>query len=126
MTAAKTEKKIYEQKTGRLEEEVLMADNKRICTSKFTPLMERMKKEKPDIADCLAKIREKIGEETFDKRFNVLQNINRAGSRLLIVSGSERLRTLLIRDHLKDITDAFGVDNVRIVGGAGFGGVDAF
>jgi len=31
-----------------------------------------------------------------------------------------------LKEHLKDIMDAFSVDNVRIVGGAGFGGIDAF
>ena len=111
---------------GRLEEDAQFVENPKLCSTEFIPLDERMAGEKPEIAACLAKLKEKVGAETFAKRFNVLQNINRSGKNLLIVSGSERLRTLLLKDHLKDIMEAFSVDNVRIVGGAGFGGVDAF
>ena len=111
---------------GRLEEDAQFVENPKLCSTECIPLDERMAGEKPEIAACLAKLKEKVGAETFAKRFNVLQNINRSGKNLLIVSGSERLRTLLLKDHLKDIMEAFSVDNVRIVGGAGFGGVDAF
>ena len=78
------------------------------------------------MAACLAALKKKVGDEVFAKRFSVLQNINRSGKNLLVVSGNERLRTLLLKENLQDIMDAFSVDNVRIVGGAGFGGADAF
>ena len=105
--------KVVLARKGRLEEDAQFVENPRLTSTEFIPLEERMAGEKPEIAACLAKLKEKVGSETFAKRFNVLQNIN-------------RLRTLLLKEHLKDIMDAFSVDNVRIVGGAGFGGIDAF
>ena len=99
--------KVVLARKGRLEEDAQFVENPRLTSTEFIPLEERMAGEKPEI-------------------FNVLQNINRSDKNLLIVTGSERLRTLLLKEHLKDIMDAFSVDNVRIVGGAGFGGIDAF
>ena len=110
--------KVVLARKGRLEEDAQFVVNPRLTSTEFIPLEERMAGEKPEIAACLAKLKEKV--------FNVLQNINRSDKNLLIVTGSERLRTLLLKEHLKDIMDAFSVDNVRIVGGAGFGGIDAF
>lgn len=118
--------KVVLARKGRLEEDAQFVENPRLSSEAFVPLEERMAGEKPEIAACLAKLKEKVGSETFAKRFNVLQNINRSDKNLLIVTGSERLRTLLLKEHMKDIMDAFSVDNVRIVGGAGFGGIDAF
>ena len=118
--------KVVLSRRGRLEEDAQFVENPRLESVKFVPLEERMASEKPEIAACLAKLKAKVVQEIFAKRFNVLQNINRSGSNLLIVSGSERLRTLLLKENMKDIMDAFSVDNVRIVGGAGFGGIDAF
>ncbi len=118
--------KVKLSRQGRLEEDVRFVENPMLASVEFVPLEERMASEKPDIAICLAKLKEKIGSEMFEKRFNIIQNINRSGRNLLIVSGSERLRTLLLKENLKDIMDVFSVDNVRIVGGAGFGGIDAF
>ena len=118
--------KVVLARKGRLEEDAQFVVNPRLTSTEFIPLEERMAGEKPEIAACLAKLKEKVGSEIFAKRFNVLQNINRSDKNLLIVTGSERLRTLLLKEHLKDIMDAFSVDNVRIVGGAGFGGIDAF
>ena len=119
-------KKVALFRQGRLEEEAQFVENPRLTSEEFVPLEERMAAEKPEIAACLASLKAKVGSEVFARRFNVLQNINRSGNNLLIVSGNERLRTLLLKENLKDIMEAFSVDNVRIVGGAGFGGIDAF
>ena len=110
--------KVVMSRKGRLEEDAQFVENPKLASVEFVPLEERMAVEKPEIAACLSEI--------FTKRFSVLQNINRSGNNLLIVSGSERLRSLLLKENLKDIMEAFSVDNVRIVGGAGFGGIDAF
>ncbi len=118
--------KVMQARKGRLEEDAQFVENPRLTSTEFVPLEERMAGEKPEIAACLAKLKAKVGSEIFAKRFNVLQNINRADKNLLIITGSERLRTLLLKEHMNDIMDAFSVDNVRIVGGAGFGGTDAF
>ena len=118
--------KVALSQKGRLEEDAQFVENPKLASVEFVPLEERMALEKPEIAACLKTLKEKVGSEIFAKRFNVLQNINRSGNNLLIVSGSERLRSLLLKENLNDIMEAFSVDNVRIVGGAGFGGIDAF
>ena len=118
--------KVALSQKGRLEEDAQFVENPKLASVEFVPLEERMALEKPEIAACLKTLKEKVGSEIFAKRFNVLQNINRSGKNLLIVSGSERLRSLLLKENLNDIMEAFSVDNVRIVGGAGFGGIDAF
>lgn len=118
--------KVVLSRQGRLEEEPQYIVNPRLSTAVFVPLEERFAKDKPELAACLSVLKKKVGDEVFAKRFSVLQNINRSGKDLLVVSGSERLRTLLLKENLQDIMEAFSVDNVRVVGGAGFGGVDAF
>ena len=118
--------KVALSQKGRLEEDAQFVENPKLASVEFVPLEERMALEKPEIAACLKTLKEKVGSEVFAKRFNVLQNINRSGKNLLIVYGSERLRLLLLKENLNDIMEAFSVDNVRIVGGAGFGGIDAF
>lgn len=117
---------VRERRSGMLEESIVIPENKRVETTEFVPLAERMKAEKPEIAECLRVLKDMVGEDMFARRFDVLQNINRSGKDLLIVAGNERLRTLLLKDNLKDIMTAFKVENVRIVGGAGIGGFDAF
>ena len=70
--------KVVLARKGRLEEDAQFVVNPRLTSTEFIPLEERMAGEKPEIAACLAKLKEKVGSETFAKRFNVLQNINRA------------------------------------------------
>ncbi len=118
--------KVILSRQGRLEEEPQYVVNHCLTTTTFVPLEERFARSKPELAACLVALKKKVGDEVFAKRFSVLQNINRSGKDLLVVSGNERLRTLLLKENLQDIMDAFSVDNVRIVGGAGFGGADAF
>lgn len=101
-------------------------NNGKIRTEAFVPLEVRLPKEKPEFAAPLKKLQEFLGTERFSRRISKLQNINKSGRNLLIVAGNERLRTLLLKEDLPAIMKAFDVDNVRIVGGAGFGGVDAF
>ena len=70
--------KVVLARKGRLEEDAQFVVNPRLTSTEFIPLEERMAGEKPEIAACLAKLKEKVGSETFAKRFNVLQNINRS------------------------------------------------
>lgn len=117
---------VKSRREGLLEESFVVPDNERVVTTEFVSLETRMGVEKPEIAKCLRILKNNVGEDVFSKRFDVLQNINRSGKNLLIIAGNERLRSILMREHLKDIMSAFAVENVRIVGGAGVGGVDAF
>ena len=44
----------------------------------------------------------------------------------MIISGSERLRSIIEREFITALQEAFEVEHVQIVGGAGFAGTDAF
>jgi hypothetical protein len=111
---------------GMSETKAEFVNNGKIRTEVFVPLEVRLPKEKPEFAAPLKKLQELLGTEKFSRRISKLQNINKSGRNLLIVAGNERLRTLLLKEDLPAIMKAFDVDNVRIVGGAGFGGIDAF
>jgi hypothetical protein len=108
------------------EEKAEFVNNGKIRTEAFVPLEVRLPKERPEFAAPLKKLQELMGAEKFSRRISRLQNINKDGKNLLIVAGNERLRTLLLKEDLPAIMKAFDVDNVRIVGGSGFGGIDAF
>ncbi len=108
------------------EEKAEFVNNGKIRTETFVPLEVRLPQERPEFAAPLKKLQELMGAEKFSRRISRLQNINKDGKNLLIVAGNERLRTLLLKEDLPAIMKAFDVDNVRIVGGSGFGGIDAF
>ena len=118
--------RIVKNREGRMEEVIDVPVNTSVRTTAFEPLEARIAREKPELLAGLKALKKSVGDEVFAKRFSVQQNVNKSGKKLLIVSGSERLRTMLLRDNMKDIMQAFDVDDVRIVGGASFGGVDAF
>ena len=44
---------------------------------------------------------------------------------MIILTGNEKVRTILVSRWLPQIKEAFAVENIRIVGG-GRGGVDAY
>lgn len=117
---------LFEQDLGLKENKEMFVENGKIKAETFKTLETRFAKEKPEFLGALKKLKALMGPEKFEKRINVLQNINKSGNNLLVVAGNERLRTLLLKEDVKAIMDAFEVDNVRIVGGSGFGGLDAF
>ena len=87
--------KVALARQGRLEEDAQFVENPKLTSTEFIPLEERMAGEKPEIAACLAKLKEKAGGETFAKRFNALQNIIRSVKNPLVVTVSDLLSTLL-------------------------------
>jgi len=114
------------QPVGKGSESNLINCNGKLRQEKFTPLEERLA-DRPALADGLVRLKSAIGEENFNKDINSISNINKSERSLLVVAGSERQRTLLVRSYLPQLAAAFDVDNVQVVGGAGFGGcVDAF
>jgi len=97
-----------------------------ITIEEFTSLESRISRKKPELLPRLNKLKINIGQENFDKYINIVQNINTNGKSLLIISGSERLRSIIERDFIIALREAFEVEHVQIIGGAGFAGTDAF
>jgi len=87
----------------------------RVVTVPFTPLLERMTKDKPQLLPGLMKLQESLGCQNFQKYINTIHNINLSDNRMLIVADNEFHRTMLEKECLEKIMAAFQVVNVRIV-----------
>lgn len=111
--------------SGKLEEEFVYAPNNNLRTEVFVRFEQRAAQEKPLLLPGLMALKEKMGTYDFDKYINSLENVNVSGKSMIMLTGDEKTRTILVSRWLPKIRDAFGVDSVRIVGG-GRGGIDAY
>ena len=100
---------------GEGEENYVLARDARVVTVPFSPLEERMQKEKPEVFARLQKLKEIIGEETFKRLVSKVHNINYADTRIMIVAESELHRTNIEREILPAIAEAFEVTSIRVV-----------
>ncbi|MDO4179539.1 MAG: DnaA N-terminal domain-containing protein [Phascolarctobacterium sp.] len=112
-------------KGGALDEQFVAAVDNKLSAEVFSPFFTRASKEKPQLLPGLEKLKELMGENEFDKYINPIHNINLGDGALLIVTGNEQLRTILVGKYLENIKTAFNVASVRIIGGGRYG-VDAF
>ena len=94
---------------GEGEENYVLARDARVVTVPFSPLEERMQKEKPEVFARLQKLKEIIGEES------KVHNINYADTRIMLVAESELHRTNIEREILPAIAEAFEVTSIRVV-----------
>ncbi len=111
--------------SGKLEESFVDAVNSKLVQVAFETLEERAAKEKPQLLAGLKALKEAMGEGEFERLVNALENVNLGENALLMLTGNEKVRTELTAKWLPVIKAAFGVDNVRIVGG-GRNGMDAY
>jgi len=79
------------------------------------PLEERIAEEKPALSGCLAKLRELLPKEVFDRSFAKVENLSKSGEALLIVTNAMH-RSFIERDCIGALKEAFGVKYVRVVG----------
>lgn len=100
---------------GEGEENYVLARDARVVTVPFSPLEERMQKEKPEVFARLQKLKEIIGEETFKRLVSKVHNINYADTRIMLVAESELHRTNIEREILPAIAEAFEVTSIRVV-----------
>ncbi|MDD3115080.1 MAG: hypothetical protein PHQ44_05050 [Anaerovibrio sp.] len=77
---------------------------------------ERMKKERPELAKGVDKLRELLDEEVYKRAFSNIQTFNRRDDVLLIVSGGILQRSFLERDCIPALKEAFEVKRVQIIG----------
>ena len=100
---------------GEGEENYVLARDARVVTIPFSPLEERMQKEKPEVFERLQKLKAIIGEETFKRLVSKLHNINYADTCIMMVAESELHRTNIEREILPAIAEAFEVTSIRVV-----------
>ena len=100
---------------GENEEKFVVAADTRVVTIPFTPLEERMSKEKPYLMEGLAKLHDLLGPDKFKKYISSVHNINKSGRAIMLIADNELHRTNIERDCVVAIMEAFEVDNVRVV-----------
>ena len=99
---------------GEGEENFVLARDAKVVTLPFTPLEQRMQKEKPQVYAKLQLLREEIGDDTFKRLVSKIHNINYANGRVLIVAESELHRTNIERELLPTIKKAFEAAFIRV------------
>ena len=99
---------------GEHEENFVLAKDARVVTVPFTPLEQRMAKEKPYLMEGLAKLKEILGEDNFKRLISNVHNINLSGPRIMLVADNELHRTNIERECLPAIAEAFNVTNIRV------------
>lgn len=87
----------------------------RVITEPFSPLEGRIANEKPEMLPALLKLKELIGEESFNKHINTLQNIRRNETTVMLITAKEIHRTNIEANYLAQIEEAFAVQFVRVV-----------
>ena len=100
---------------GEGEENYVLARDARVVTIPFSPLEERMQKEKPEVFARLKKLKEIIGEETFKRLVSKVHNINYADTRIMLVAESELHRSNIEREIQPVIAEAFEVTSILVV-----------
>lgn len=78
--------------------------------------VERIRKDQPELAESVAKLKELLPEDVYKRAFSNIQTFNRRGDTLLIVSGGILQRTFLERDCIPALKEALNVKRVQIIG----------
>ncbi len=89
--------------------------NEALSSVPFSPLESRIAREKPGLTAGLARLRSLLGDEKFGKFISPLHNLTKNGTMLLVVAGDFLHRSLLERECIPSMKEAFGVSAVRIV-----------
>ena len=89
--------------------------NEALSSTPFSPLENRIKEEKPGLSEGMSKLRALLGEEKFSKFISPIDNLTKNKNMLLIVAGNYLERSLLERECVPSLKEAFGVSSVRIV-----------
>ena len=100
---------------GEGSEHAAMAVGNRVIVEPFSPLLDRLKKEKPELAIEFEALRTLIGVDDFEKYFNNLQSIKKADETVMLITDREMNRTAIERQFLGAIRDTFAVKYVRVV-----------
>ena len=81
----------------------------------FTPLLERIPQEAPELVVGLHRLKEHMLPAEFEKYINSLINIKQGNGMLLLITKKEMYRSIIESKFLPAIRASFGVDNVRIM-----------
>lgn len=97
------------------EEKFAIQTGTQVVTVPFSPLIERVAIERPDMLGGLERLKISMGEADFNKYINSLQSLKRNSSTVMLITDKPMYKTNLEAKFLKQIEEAFEVDFVRIV-----------
>lgn len=86
-----------------------------LYTVPFTPMLDRVEKESPELVDGFHKIFSEVGPEIFQNYFNQLIEIKKVEHRMIITTKSYRQKSIIEKFYLPLIAEAFQVTNIRII-----------
>jgi hypothetical protein len=101
---------------GNKQQEFIWVKNEHLSVMPFTSLEQRIAASKPHLLAGLLKLREILGEESFEKYINPLHNLSRNDTALLVLAGSAHARTHIVRECIPALQEAFSVRVVRVIG----------
>ncbi|NMA01463.1 MAG: hypothetical protein GX923_02700 [Clostridia bacterium] len=81
----------------------------------FTPLLDRIEEEQPELLSCLINLYEKIGVDNFADYINNLISIKKHEEEMLIITRFSWQKSIIEREFLKSIQESFAVTKVRII-----------
>ena len=100
---------------GESSEKSSMAIGSRVIVEPFSPLLDRIRVEKPELVAGLETLRDLVGVEGFEKYFNCLQSLKKAETTVMLITDSEMKRTAIEHQYIGAIRQAFDVQYVRVV-----------
>jgi hypothetical protein len=100
---------------GEQREEVSVMVSQGLYVDQFLPLSERLPAGQQELRIGLNKLASMIGEAEFDQYIETLVSLRRQGDSLFVVTDREFHRSLLVRNFLTQMKQAFGVEHLQVV-----------
>ena len=91
-----------------------MPENEHLSAAVLTPLEQRIAVEKPDFLDGVKKLKKSMMADTYARCIERIHNITKSGNTLMIVADSFMHRSLIEKECIPAIKEAFAVTNVRV------------
>ena len=98
-----------------IEENLAVMSSPGLHMEEFTPLSARLAFAQQGLQPGLVMLKGLIGEEEFGKYIETLLGMRRDGEVLRIITDKELHRSLLERNFIPSLKQAFGVSEVRII-----------
>ena len=87
----------------------------KFTTIPFTPLLERIVVELPELLVGLDKLKLMMGEHDFEKYINSLISLRKSGDLLLLITGKTMYYSIIERTFVPMLKESFGVTKVRVI-----------
>ena len=97
-----------------MEKEWLL-NNPHLTAEAMSPIEERIPVARAEVHEGLSRAKGILGEEGYKKYLAPLQNLAKSGTTLLVTVRTARERTMLVKECLPALKEAFGANVVKVV-----------